>query len=103
MDLILDRLDAEPRGVEGGKEEQDQHRADRRAADQRVRHRSPKHRVRQWNERKNGSQCGQDNRARPLDVCLDDFVIIVEAGCLIFLDLLSQDQRVAHDDAGQAN
>jgi hypothetical protein len=47
MDLIRSRLDPEPHGVERGKEEQDRHRADRRAADQRMGHRSPEDGVRE--------------------------------------------------------
>ncbi len=48
--LICCWLDPEPRGIERRKEQQDQHRADRRAADQRIGHRSPEDGVREGDE-----------------------------------------------------
>ncbi|CCV13926.1 hypothetical protein MESS4_610033 [Mesorhizobium sp. STM 4661] len=61
MDLIRSRLDPEPRGMERGKEEQDQHRADRRAADQRIGRRSPEDGVREGDEGQHGGKRGLDH------------------------------------------
>lgn len=78
MSLIDDvRLDPEPRRIECRKEEQDQHRADRRAADQRVSHRSPEDRVCEGNEGQHGGKRGQDDRTGPLYRRLDDGVMVV--------------------------
>ena len=103
MDVIGSRLDPEPRGIERRKEEQDQHRADRRAADQRIGHRSPEDGVREGDEGQHGGKCGQDHGPRALHRGLDDGVIVVEAGSTVLLDLFGQDQRIAHQDAGQSD
>ena len=66
MNLICRRLDPEPCGIEGRKEQQDQHRADRRAADQRKSHRSPEDGVREGDEGQHGGKCGQDHGPRAL-------------------------------------
>ena len=55
------------------------------------------------NEGQHGGKRGQDHGPRPLHRRLDDGVIVVEAGGLVLLDLLRQDQGVAHQDAGQSD
>ena len=80
MDIVRSRLDPEPRGIERRKEEQDQHRANRRTADQCIGHRSPEDRICEWDEGQDGGKCGQDHGPRALHRGFDDGVIIVEAG-----------------------
>ena len=63
--LIYSGLDPEPRGIERGKEQQDQHRAYGRAADQRIGHRSPEDGVRQGDEGQHGGNRGEDHGPRP--------------------------------------
>ena len=93
--------DPEPGCVKGRQEQKDHHGTDRRSSDQGVGHGTPEDGVRQRDEGEHGGQRGQDDRSGSLDGCLDDSAVVIEAGFAVFLDLLGQDQGVAHQDARQ--
>ena len=89
------RHDSKPDGVHRREEDEREDRAGERAADQRVRERSPEDRVRQWDEREDGSERGQDDGPRTLNRRFYDGVERSEALLQIVVDLSEEDDRVA--------
>ena len=94
-------LHTEPQGVEGRQEQQGEQRANTDAANQHVCQCPPKHRVGERDEGQHRGRRRQNDRPGAPDGRFDDGIVVRQARRLIVMDLVHEDQSVAHQDARQ--